>query len=324
MKSEQKRLLVISLVIVLGVCFFAFGEEMASITFGNSTGYLRAVTGENITVSYDLPGVSGVSHCIISCWYMPENSNSLDDDSVAVGEYRHSGSGRMVGSFPAFKIHALGDYRLKIECEYHYSNGSSFSSTKTAVLNITQGNAGNGSSGGNSGGGNVAGGNNGTGNGSSGGAWIEVIPAGGGNGSDGKNSGDGNGIEIIQVNHDYDFDSDPDLSEGDLHKDNSSDESVNAHKVHDFVVPKNLKEFFENMFRNLWAILTGELSLMDILKALIDAVVDVINNRFDWEALLKLIFYALILIIVIAVAVSGVYLILKLVILKYMKKRRNV
>ena len=314
MKSEQKRLLVISLVVVLGVFFFAFGEEMAAITLGNSTGYVSAGKYENITVLYELPGYTGSQGCDLTLSYFLKSAGR--DTEVIVGSVYHSNSqNSMTGRFPVFYVTEPGEYELEMEISYR--QGPMMWKNAVLKINGVQGETpqpGNGSSG--NGSGNNSGTGNGTGGSGNGGqpvvigngetGFIEIIPGGSNSGGGSQNqSNDGNNSNNSNAEQGGD-----------------GEEKKTKHGL-EYNPPKSMKEALENFIDFFWRLLTGEISLMDILKALIDAIIDIINGDFDFDAFLKVIFYALILIIVLVVAVLGVYLILKLVILKYMTKRRN-
>jgi len=313
MKAETKKHLIISLIIVLSVVFLVYGEEMASITVGNSTGYLTAAINQNITVSYNLAGHSSYAYCDVELSYQPENGTYLD--SMVIGSFRHANPGsQLTGEFPAFSVSQAGNYTMIVQRTYGNLSDDVVRYDKVAlriILYIPEG-GGNGS-GGSSGGTNDSSGND-HGNGS-GGSSIEVIPGGPDRVAGAivvipGNGGSGPSDETIP---EYTIELESVLDR---------DGSFNGKKL-GFQMPKSLKEAISNFLNTLWALFTGEISIMDIFGALWDVIMDILENGLDLETVFEVLFYLLLIAIALAVAVIIIYVLIQIFVYRKINNLRR-
>ncbi|MDY0292558.1 MAG: hypothetical protein RBR02_09520 [Desulfuromonadaceae bacterium] len=284
MKDETRKALIISIIVVLVALFLYSGEEMASVIIGKG-GTLHVDQFEDITVQYDVLVKENSSYCDMTL-YLTNRSNSQDE--TIMGSYTHYNvkyPNRMIGSFGPFNVSKTGNYTLVLESSYP-SGSAIFTKTNMDVHGISWNNSTNGTPGSSDGSGN-----------STGGGSVIVITQNGSNSS---------GIEIISGNDS----SGAGGSSNDTQ--NSSSGNDDDGNNPEFKLPEKITDLLKNFIKNLKKLLNGEISLLDVFKALLKAL----SSGDFWDILL----YFLIVIIIIAIAVVLVYVILKIFLMRYLTR----
>jgi hypothetical protein len=313
MDPKNKKILTYAILIVAVGFLVCYGQEMAVYlqkdVYGGS---VNASVNENITIEYNLTAGAGggykagtifdykIGICTNGDPYNESNIKWKSTHRAVLGS-------KMTGSFDPIKYSSSGRYQIVVVENFTEVGKNNFGEGYH-FINVTIGGTGGDGSG------NVnfvpSDDNNsinnpdGNGSGQNGGGKVVLVDGGsGGNG----NSGGGNGSDK-NVGPGLDgknSDGDP----GSILKDKNG----NQLKLE---IPKSLKEFFENIFNLLGAVLRGNVSLWDLVKAVIegipDLINDILNGDFDWKSLLMTLIYAIVAGLVLTVLVIIAYYALKL------------
>jgi len=312
MKRETRNCLLVSILIVLALLFVVYGDEMASATAGKSEVSLRVNQNENITINYDYAMINGTDYCEVTIastyWdlYMPNYTET----------HRYDSNEKIQGQFKSFKFDRVGNYTVFVERYYHGTNGHATVYWSYINVTVVKGSAGSGSSG----------------------TGITIIS---------DESGNGSQVEIIS--------SDGEITTDHIKDTVKKADSIKK-AGYTFRQPQTFKELVSWVF-NPWQwfdwfklLLFGHVSLADVISEWLTSFVrftgdidtetitqtirDILAGnisvsegiRVIWEALtgtsldnlLGSIYYLIVVVGVLAVAVLVVYVILKLFIMKKM------